>query len=153
MLMVVILSSSLAAVMAVNIKEDGDGLLSLPPSLPAVTDTMMLTAAPSTADDEEAEREASNKQQQQQHIQVPSSLKNAEIEYEHFFNQGTTSGKNHHKFSKTNPSSGATNNEISSNDHLKLENEVIKSKVEVLGQVLKQRVQALRNVPGQRVEL
>ena len=43
MLMVVILSSSLAAVMAVDIKEDGDGLLSLPPSLPTVTDTTMLT--------------------------------------------------------------------------------------------------------------
>lgn len=34
----------------------------------------------------------------------------------------------------------------------KTENEVIKSKVEVLGEVLKRRVQALRNVPHQKVK-
>jgi hypothetical protein len=137
---------------AVDVKDDGDKSLPPTPPLPTVSDTTMPTASLS-ADDEEAEREASSKQQK---IQVPSSLKSAEIEYEHFFNHGTTSGKNNHKFSKTSGSGGgggANSNEISSNDHLKLENEVIKSKVEVLGQVLKQRVHALRNVPGQRVEL
>ncbi|KZS17024.1 putative Sushi [Daphnia magna] len=71
-----------------------------------------------------------------------SPFKSATIEYEHFFNHGTTANpkSNSHKIK----------------DHLgsgKLENEVLKSKVEVLGEVLKHRVQALRHVPGQKVEL
>ena len=85
-------------------------------------------------------------------------FKRAEIEYEHFFNEGTTpNGATNHKFSKVDGASGggggggggSSSNSVNS----KLENEVLKSKVEVLGQVLKTRVQALRHVPCQRVEL
>lgn len=80
-----------------------------------------------------------------------SPFKSATIEYEHFFNHGTTANpsksasNNPHKFNKDPavPASSAT----------KLDNEVLKSKVEVLGEVLKHRVQALRHVPGQKVEL
>ena len=68
----------------------------------------------------------------------PSQYKSSDIEYEHFFNHGNVK--------KIKDPSGAGGNG-------KLENEVIKSKVEVLGEVLKRRVQALRNVPGQKVEL
>lgn len=78
-----------------------------------------------------------------------SSFKSASIEYEHFFNHGTTSNPKSTKFSKDGGSGGSGGG----GNNVKLENEVIKSKVEVLGEVLKQRVQALRNVPGQKVEL
>ena len=67
-------------------------------------------------------------------------FKSASIEYEHFFNHGTTAS----------PKSKYNKDHVNSN---KLDNEVIKSKVEVLGEVLKHRVQALRHVPGQKVEL
>ena len=72
-----------------------------------------------------------------------SAFKSASIEYEHFFNHGTTANPKslNHKFNKDQLGGG------------KLENEVLKSKVEVLGEVLKHRVQALRHVPGQKVEL
>jgi hypothetical protein len=55
-----------------------------------------------------------------------AAFKSASIEYEHFFNHGTTANpkSGHHKFNK-----------------------------DQLGEVLKQRVQALRHVPGQKVEL
>ena len=56
----------------------------------------------------------------------PSVYKSAQIEYEHFFNNGNS------KKMKENLN-GANS---------KLQNEVLKSKVEVLGEVLKQRVQA-----------
>ena len=67
--------------------------------------------------------------------QQSAEFKSANVEYEHFFNHGTPLSKN------------------KANKESKLENEVLKSKVEVLGEVLKHRVQALRNVPGQKVEL
>ena len=56
----------------------------------------------------------------------PSAYKSAQIEYEHFFNHGNSKKM---KESLNGPNS-------------KLLNEVLKSKVEVLGEVLKQRVQA-----------
>lgn len=73
----------------------------------------------------------------------PSPFKSASIEYEHFFNHGTTA----------NPKSNKFNKDVGGGGGGKLENEVLKSKVEVLGEVLKHRVQALRHVPGQKVEL
>ena len=58
--------------------------------------------------------------------EAPSAYKSAQIEYEHFFNHGNSK--------KMKESASAPNS--------KLQNEVLKSKVEVLGEVLKQRVQA-----------
>ena len=74
----------------------------------------------------------------------PSPFKSASIEYEHFFNHGTTTAS---------PAKSKLNKDGGQGGGGKLENEVLKSKVEVLGEVLKQRVQALRHVPGQKVEL
>ena len=56
----------------------------------------------------------------------PSAYKSAQVEYEHFFNYGNSKKM---KENVNGPNS-------------KLQNEVLKSKVEVLGEVLKQRVQA-----------